>query len=96
MLKAGTISFKNELLVNLAGRYKKSVAQIILRWFTQRGVIVIPESVNKERIAQNYNIFDFELSAEDILSQSGVWTRRRVYFSIIGTRKSLNGWGAES
>jgi diketogulonate reductase-like aldo/keto reductase len=58
--------FQNELLVSLAGKYKKSVAQIILRWLTQRRIVVIPKSVRKERIIENFNIFDFELSGEDM------------------------------
>jgi 2,5-diketo-D-gluconate reductase A len=58
--------FRNQLLVSLAGKYKKSVAQIILRWLTQRGVIAIPKSVHPERITENFNIFDFELSHEDM------------------------------
>ncbi|MDP4227548.1 MAG: aldo/keto reductase [Bacteroidota bacterium] len=58
--------FKNELLVSIAGKYKKSVAQVILRWLTQRGVVAIPKSIHKERIIENFNIFDFELSPEDM------------------------------
>ncbi|MDP4183833.1 MAG: aldo/keto reductase [Bacteroidota bacterium] len=58
--------FKNELLVSIAGKYKKSVAQIILRWLTQRDVVAIPKSVHKERMIENFNIFDFELSTEDM------------------------------
>ena len=58
--------FQNELLLSVAGKYKKSVAQVILRWLTQRGVVVIPKSVRKERIVENFNVFDFELSAEDL------------------------------
>ncbi|MGA9994677.1 MAG: aldo/keto reductase [Pyrinomonadaceae bacterium] len=58
--------FQNELLLSLAGKYKKTVAQIILRWLTQRGVVVIPKSVRKERIVENFNIFDFALSPEDM------------------------------
>jgi len=58
--------FQNELLISIAGKYKKSVAQVILRWLTQRGVVVIPKSVHKERIIENFNIFDFELSAQDM------------------------------
>lgn len=58
--------FQNKLLLSIAAKYKKSLAQVVLRWLTQRGVVVIPKSVNKERIKENFNIFDFELSVEDI------------------------------
>ena len=58
--------FEQELLIGIAEKYQRSVAQIILRWLTQRDVVVIPKSVNKDRIIENINIFDFELSAEDM------------------------------
>jgi 2,5-diketo-D-gluconate reductase A len=58
--------FQNELLLSIAAKYKKSVAQVILRWLTQREVVVIPKSVRKERIVENFNIFDFELSPGDM------------------------------
>ncbi|WP_321518980.1 aldo/keto reductase [uncultured Bacteroides sp.] len=58
--------FQNELLISIAQKYKKSVAQIILRWLTQRGIVVIPKSTHKERIVENFNIFDFELAQEDM------------------------------
>lgn len=58
--------FQNELLGTIASKYNKSIAQVILRWLTQRGIVVIPKSVRKERIIENFNIFDFELSAEDL------------------------------
>lgn len=58
--------FHNELLASIGAKYKKSIAQVVLRWLTQRGVIAIPKSVRKERMAENLNIFDFELSAADM------------------------------
>lgn len=58
--------FSNELLQTIAEKYNKSIAQVILRWLTQRGVVAIPKSVRKERMAENIDIFDFQLSAEDM------------------------------
>jgi 2,5-diketo-D-gluconate reductase A len=58
--------FTNPLLRSIAENYSKSVAQIILRWLTQRGVVAIPKSVHKERIAENFNIFDIELKPEEM------------------------------
>ena len=72
--------FKNELLVSFAAKYKKSVAQVILRWLTQRGVIVIPKSVRKERIVENFNIFDFDLSADDMEAIKSLDTKTSLFF----------------
>lgn len=58
--------FKNELLSSIGKKYNKTVAQVVLRWLTQRGVVAIPKSVRKERMEENFNIFDFQLSNEDI------------------------------
>lgn len=60
--------FQNELLLSIANKYKKSIAQVVLRWLMQRGVVAIPKSVKKERIKENFNIFDFELNPEDLAS----------------------------
>jgi diketogulonate reductase-like aldo/keto reductase len=72
--------FQNELLLSIAGKYGKSVAQVILRWLTQRQIVVIPKSVRKERIAENFNIFDFELGAEDIESIAALDTKQSLFF----------------
>jgi methylglyoxal/glyoxal reductase len=58
--------FDNPLLKNLADKYNKTVAQIILRWDLQNGVITIPKSTKEQRIIENANVFDFELTKEDI------------------------------
>jgi len=58
--------FHNELLQAVGNKYHKSVAQVVIRWLTQRGVVAIPKSVRKERMAENLNSLDFELSSEDM------------------------------
>lgn len=58
--------FTNEVLTTMAGRYGKSVAQVVLRWNVQRGVVIIPKSIHMERIEENLNIWDFQLSGEDM------------------------------
>ena len=58
--------FHNALLKSIAENHGKSIAQVVLRWLTQRGVVAIPKSVRKERMAENFDVFDFELEAEDL------------------------------
>jgi len=57
---------KSELLADIGSKYGKSAAQVALRWLTQRGIVAIPKSRHKERMAQNLNIFDFKLSSEEM------------------------------
>ena len=73
--------FQNEILLSIAGKYNKSVAQIILRWLTQRDIVVIPKSVRKERIIENFDIFDFELSKEDMEKIVTLNTDQSSFFS---------------
>lgn len=73
--------FQNELLGSIALRYNKSIAQVVLRWLTQRDIVVIPKSVRKERIIENFNIFDFELSAEDMEAIVSLDTKTSLFFN---------------
>ena len=72
--------FQNELLLSIAGKYQKTVAQVILRWLTQRGVVVIPKSVRKERMVENFSLFDFELSSEDMDAIKALDTKVSSFF----------------
>lgn len=58
--------FTNEVLQPIADKHGKSIAQVVLRWLTDRGIVAIPKSVRKERMAQNFDIFDFDLDAGDL------------------------------
>ncbi|MFP7733299.1 aldo/keto reductase [Priestia aryabhattai] len=73
--------FQNEVLVSIAKNYNKSVAQVILRWLTQREIVAIPKSIHKERITENFNIFDFELRQEDMETITTLDTKESVFFS---------------
>ncbi|MBO6063154.1 MAG: aldo/keto reductase [Fibrobacter sp.] len=57
---------KSELLAGIGAKYGKTAAQVALRWLTQRGIVAIPKSTHKERMAQNFDIFDFTLNADDM------------------------------
>ena len=58
--------FNNQILLDIGKKYNKSASQVILRWLIQRNIVAIPKSVHKERMIENFNIFDFELSADDM------------------------------
>jgi diketogulonate reductase-like aldo/keto reductase len=72
--------FQNEVLVSIANQYHKSVAQVALRWLTQRGIVAIPKSVRKERMIENFNIFDFELNGEDMEAIAGLDQKESSFF----------------
>jgi 2,5-diketo-D-gluconate reductase A len=72
--------FHNELLARVAAKYQRSIAQVVLRWLTQRGVVAIPKSVRPERMAENFNIFDFELSAEDMQTIATLDSKTSAFF----------------
>lgn len=72
--------FQNELLRSIGDRHQKSVAQVVLRWLTQRGVVAIPKSVRIERMAENFAIFDFQLSSEEMAEIATLDTGASVFF----------------
>ncbi|RBP99588.1 aldo/keto reductase [Bifidobacterium xylocopae] len=74
----GTHLLSDPKLAEIGARYGKSAAQVVIRWHLQRGMIVIPKSVHKERIEQNFDVFDFQLSQEDMAAISAMDTGRRV------------------
>ena len=72
--------FQNETLVSIAAKYRKSVAQVILRWHVQRHIIVIPKSVKKARMIENLSVFDFALSDEDMSAIRALDTKTSAFF----------------
>ena len=72
--------FGNAVLKMIAQKQGRSVAQVILRWLVQRGIVVIPKSVSKERMAENFNIFDFSLSEADMQTIAGLDDGTSLFF----------------
>ena len=73
--------FGNEILKNIGNKYGKTLAQVILRWHLQRGVVVIPKSTHYERMVENFNVFDFKLSEEDMNLISTLDKNKSSFFS---------------
>lgn len=73
--------FENPVLVQIAEKYNKTTAQIILRWHIQRGVVVIPKSTHKARMEENLQVFDFVLEPEDINRISALDKKQSSFFS---------------
>lgn len=73
--------FENEVLKEIGAKYGKTIAQVILRWHIQRGVVVIPKSTHKERMVENLNVFDFTLSDEDMDRIAALDTKTSSFFS---------------
>lgn len=71
----------NEVLKSISKKYNKTVAQVILKWHLQRGIVIIPKSTHYERMVENINVFDFELSQEDLDAIAGLDKNRSVFFS---------------
>ena len=74
-------TFDNAVIVQLAEKYKKTPAQIMLRWHIQRGIVVIPKSTHIERMEENFNVFDFTISEEDMEIISALDKEQSSFFS---------------
>jgi diketogulonate reductase-like aldo/keto reductase len=72
--------FENPTLRAVAAKHKKSIAQVILRWVSQRGIVVLSKSVRQERMAENFNVLDFELSADDTAAIATLDTGASSFF----------------
>ena len=72
--------FNNPTLVEIGEKYGKSPAQVILRWQMQEGIVAIPKSVRRERMEQNFDIFDFALTVEDMASVKTLNTDQSLIF----------------
>jgi diketogulonate reductase-like aldo/keto reductase len=87
--------FQNETMTSIGAKHGKSVAQVILRWHIQRNIVVIPKSVKKERMIENFSVFDFELSDGDMSAIKALDTQTTAFFDhrdpkwveSLGTRK---------
>ena len=73
--------FQNEVLAAIGAKYGKSTAQVMLRWHIQRGVVVIPKSTHYERMVENFNVFDFTLTDEDMAAISALDKKQSSFFS---------------
>jgi len=73
--------FQNKALAAIGEKYGKSVAQVVLRWLLQRGVVSLAKSVRRERMAENLNVFDFQLSDADMAEIAKLETGKSSFFS---------------
>lgn len=74
-------TFDNPAIVKLAEKYGKTPAQVMLRWHIQRGIVVIPKSTHIDRMEENFNVFDFTLSDEDMDAIAGLDKAQSSFFS---------------
>jgi diketogulonate reductase-like aldo/keto reductase len=72
--------FKNEVLASIGAKYNKSIAQVILRWVVQRGIVALSKTTSKSRMQENIDVFDFELSAEDTAAIATLDSKTSAFF----------------
>jgi 2,5-diketo-D-gluconate reductase A len=72
--------FQNEVLRSIGAKHGKSIAQVILRWLLQRGVVAIPKSVRKERMEENFAVLDFELDDAEMGAIAALDTKTSSFF----------------
>ena len=72
--------FHNELLLSIGKKYNKTVAQVVIRWLTQRSIVAIPKSVRKERMEENFNSLNFELTHDDMEAIKSLDTNASLFF----------------
>jgi 2,5-diketo-D-gluconate reductase A len=73
--------FHNDVLTAIGGKYGKSVGQVVLRWLVQRGIVALAKSVRKERMAENIDVFDFQLDDDDVARIAALETGTSSFFS---------------
>ena len=74
-------NIENPVIAEIAEKYQKTPAQVMLRWHIQRGVVVIPKSTHIERMEENFNVFDFTLSDEDMKTIAELDKKTSSFFS---------------
>jgi 2,5-diketo-D-gluconate reductase A len=74
-------TFDNPVIADIAAKYGKTTAQVMLRWHIQRGIVVIPKSTHYERMVENFNVFDFALTDEDMTAIAALDTATSSFFS---------------
>ena len=86
--------FTHPVLTEIGQKYGKTAAQVALRWNTQRGVVIIPKSTHKKRMEENFNIWDFTLSEEDMaaIAELDLGHSEIIDHSTAETAQFLNGW----
>ena len=94
MAEGKHVIFTHPVLTEIGAKHGKSAAQTALRWNVQRGVVIIPKSTHRERMEENFNIWDFSLSDEDMaaITALDLGHSEIIDHSTAETAKFLNGW----